>query len=215
VRHVASIAILLALTCLMAAAAAAQTQEFRFHWAPSPALDEQGSALPEAVGYQVWLRRDADDPEQIAVVEGDTIYTLDAEPGVVQRVCVRAYAADGALSEFSDWSDPIYFEVEVRGESAVPPAGSLAGNYPNPFNPETRIRYGIPEGLDGSARASLEVYGIDGRRVRTFEVDRTAGWHEVTWDGTDDRGVVQATGMYVTRLVVGDRVQTAKMTMLK
>ncbi len=51
--------------------------------------------------------------------------------------------------------------------------------------------------------------------TQTMEVERTPGWHEVVWDGTDDGGRVQATGMYVTRLVVGAMVETQKMTMLK
>ena len=85
----------------------------------------------------------------------------------------------------------MYFEGEVRTGDGVPPAGALDGNYPNPFNPETRIRYGIPADIATGTPVRLEIYGIDGRRVRSFTVDRTPGWHEVTWDGTDDRGVVQ------------------------
>jgi hypothetical protein len=51
--------------------------------------------------------------------------------------------------------------------------------------------------------------------VRTFDVDRTPGWHEVIWDGRGDNGQIQSTGMYVTRFVVGDAMSTAKMTMVK
>lgn len=214
-KHAAIIGTMLALSALGTAGALAQDQPVSFHWAPSPAFDGQGNPLSEAVGYQVWLRRDSGTPVQVATVMRDTVYTLQAEAGVVQRIRVCGFDLEGRISPFSEWSDPVYFEDEIRGGDGVPGAGALGGNYPNPFNPETRIRYGIPDDLATGDPVRLEIFGIDGRRVRTFAVDRTAGWHEVTWDGTDDRGVVQSTGLYVTRLVVGARVQTGKMTMLK
>ena len=46
----------------------------------------------------------------------------------------------------------------------------------------------MPDDLGTGDLMSLEIYTVDGRRVRTFEVNRTAGWHEVTWDGRDDNG---------------------------
>ncbi len=214
-RNAAAFVTMLALTALLAAGAAAQTQDIRFHWAPSPSVDQQGNPMPEAVGYQVWLRRDADTPVQVATVMGDTVYTLVAEPGVVQRIRVCGFDSQGRASAYSEWSDPVYFEGEIRGGDGVPAAGALEGNFPNPFNPETRIRYGIPADIATGTPVRLEIYGINGRRVRTFDVDRTPGWHEAVWDGTDDRGVAQSTGLDVTRFVVGTRVETAKMTMLK
>lgn len=217
-RHAAAILTMFALLALLALAAGgalAQTQDVRFHWAPSPAVDDQGEPLPHAVGYQVWLRSDSDQPRLVSTVTGDTVYTLVAEPGVVQRIRVCGFDNLGRMSVFSDWSDPVYFEGEVRSGDGVPSAGALDGNYPNPFNPETRIRYGVPADIATGTPVRLEVYGIDGRRVRAFTVDRTPGWHEVIWDGTDDRGIVQSTGMYVTRFVVGTKAETGKMTMLK
>ena len=207
--------LILMFSFLLAAGASAQTQPVAFHWAPSPATDAQGNPLSQAVGYEVWLSRDAATAEKIATVMGDTVYTLQAEAGVVQRIRVCGFDDQGRTSAMSAWSDPVYFEDVVRSGDGVPGAGALQGNYPNPFNPETRIRYGIPEGLPTGTPVRLEIYAIDGRRVRSFDVDRSAGWHDAVWDGTNDRGVTQATGMYVTRLVVGSTVQTGKMTMLK
>ncbi len=75
--------------------------------------------------------------------------------------------------------------------------------------------YGIPAEISDSDRVRLDIFSLDGRLVRTLDVDRTPGWHEVVWDGTDDRGRNQATGMYVQRLMVGTMVETRKMTMVK
>lgn len=198
---------------LVAQTAVAQDRDFRFHWAPCPLVDDQGNDCPAAVEYQVYLSRDGGFDELVATVLGDTTFTLNAEPGIVHRLRVAGVSADGRRSIKSEWSDPIYFE-ESRG-SSVPLAAGLQQNYPNPFNPETRLVYGIPGDITDGDRVQLDIFSIDGRRVRTMEIDRTPGWHEVVWDGTDDRGTVQGTGLYLTRLVVGTAIETQKMTMLK
>lgn len=206
--------LLLVLAALLAAGSAqAQSRDFLFHWAPSPLVDSEGNIRPEAVEYQVYLSRDGGLDQRVATVVGDTTYILRADPGVLHRIRVAGVDAAGKVSPLSEWSDPIYFE-ETR-DSAVPGAAALQQNYPNPFNPETRVVYGIPTEVALSDRVQLDVFSIDGRLVRSLNVDRTPGWHEVIWDGTDDRGRTQATGLYVTRLVVGTMVETQKMTMVK
>lgn len=194
--------------------ALAQNPEVTFHWAASPELSTQGAPLSPAVEYQVFVTRDGGDPELIATV-ADTIYTLSYEPGVVHRLGVRGVDATGRTSVMSPLSDALYQELEEERGDSAPPAGALGANYPNPFNPETRIVYGVPEGMASGTRMALEIYDLAGRRVRSMEVDETPGWHEVLWNGTDEAGRAAPTGMYVTRFVCGDHVETSKMTMLK
>jgi hypothetical protein len=198
-----------------AGVAAGQTVDYRFHWTPGPTVDEFGMPRAEAVGYEVYVREDADPERRVATVMGDTTWTLAARAGVVHRIRVAAFDDRGRLSEKSEWSEPVYYEDDSRGGTPTPPGAALDGNSPNPFNPTTSIRYGVPEGVTASTRMILEVYSLDGHRVRSFEIDRSPGWHEAIWNGTDDQGRPQATGMYVTRFVVGSDVVTGKMTMLK
>jgi hypothetical protein len=212
-KILAVMAILLGLS-LAAMTAQAQSRDFSFHWSPSPVLDRDGNTRPPAVEYEVYLSRDGGFDEHIATVVGDTTYTLTANPGIIHRIRVTGVDAAGNTSPFSEWSDPIYFEGETR-QTIVPPAAALQQNYPNPFNPETRLVYGIPEDVSDGDPVRLDIFSIDGRLVRTMEVDRTPGWHEAVWDGTDNRGRTQATGLYVQRLVVGAMVETQKMTMVK
>ncbi len=191
----------------------AQNVDYRFHWSPSPVMDGDNQALSLAVSYEVWLKKGNDAEELVSSDRRDTTYTLAVEPGIVHRIRVRGVDVQGRPGDYSEWSDPIFFE-EGRGE-APPLAAKLRGNYPNPFNPETTIRYGVPLDLQDDDVARLDIYDLAGRRIRTFEVERTPGWHEAVWDGTDDRGMVQSTGMYVTCLTVGSVVTTNKMTMIK
>jgi len=199
---------------LLAGRGEAQNVDMTFTWAPSPVIDQTGIPHSAAVIYEVFLQRDGQAAESIATVVADTTFTLAAEPGVVQRICVRGYDDKGRPSKTSEWSEPVYFD-NSRGAQAPPERPELAPCFPNPFNPETHIAYGIPADLDADARLSLEIYSLGGRRVRTFEVDSAPGWHEITWDGTDDRGVVQATGIYFSRFICGQEVETHKMTMIK
>ena len=203
----------LILSAFSAAAAMAATQDVQFHWSPSPVIDDEGIVRPEAVSYEVWLQRD-DALAQLVATVRDTTYKLRADAGVATRVRVRGIDSEGRGSVMSDWSEPFYFEVD--GEAVATPKGpQLKPNYPNPFNPETRIVYSIPEDIKSSDVVRMEIYTVQGYRVRTLPVDRSPGWHEVVWNGKDQRGVVASAGMYVTRFVVGKIVETGKMTMVK
>jgi hypothetical protein len=213
-RNQLQAAALLALGVIMmglAGPAAAEIVAMDFHWQASPVPTAKG--LTPAAFYEVFLLRGADGEALAATVE-DTVWTLEAEAGVMQRICVRAVDALGNPSTFSDWSDPVFFESNDNSQ-LVPPVAVLQPNYPNPFNPETRITYGVPDGVTPGDPMRLEIFTVDGRHVRTFEPARTAGWHQVTWDGTDDTGQTAAAGLYITRFALGSMVKTTKMTMVK
>jgi hypothetical protein len=205
-----------ALLLLGSGVAAAQTQDFMFHWSPSPVIDGDGIVRPEAVYYEVWFQRGTQ-PEVMIGTTPDTLFIVTGEPEVTQRIRVRAVDAEGRTSEKSQWSDPIYFtnEGDNNGFPGLPAGPELQPNYPNPFNPETTIVYAVPMDVDPGMRVRLEIYAVNGQRVRRLDVDSTPGWHEVKWDGRDDAGLVASTGMYITLFAIGDEVVTNKMTMLK
>jgi FlgD Ig-like domain len=97
--------------------------------------------------------------------------------------------------------------------AALPTSFALYPNAPNPFNPETTIRYDVPA---GGARVSIVVYDIAGRRVRTLlDSNAPAGGHSVVWDGRDEHGQGAASGVYFCRMIAGSFVQTRKMVLLK
>jgi len=73
----------------------------------------------------------------------------------------------------------------------------LLQNRPNPFQSITAVRFQVP----GPTHVSLKVYDVSGRTVGTLvDGTRTAGLHEVVWDGKDDGGRNLATGVYFYRL---------------
>ena len=89
---------------------------------------------------------------------------------------------------------------------------ALLGNWPNPFNPRTRISFS----LASSGEAQLELFSIDGRRVRTLAAGhREAGNHDLLWDGLDQRGRPLPSGVYLARLSAAGEQFTRRMTLLK
>ena len=109
------------------------------------------------------------------------------------------------------------FRLALYGEagtSSFPKAFSLSQNVPNPFNPSTTISFTVVEG--SSLQVTLKVYDIRGSLVRTLVNEvRDAGTYNVFWDGTDEKGLQVASGVYMYRMQAGNFVQTRKMVLLK
>lgn len=105
--------------------------------------------------------------------------------------------------------------VAAEDASPTPPGFlRLEPNFPNPFNPVTRIRFRI--GGAATAAVRLEIYDVQGRRRRVLLDETLApGAYERNWSGRDDNGRGLASGLYFARLSVGDRTETRKMTLLK
>jgi hypothetical protein len=98
------------------------------------------------------------------------------------------------------------------GPPAVPAVTLLEQNVPNPFNPQTVIRFAVAR--PGWVR--LVVYDVGGRPVRVLaEGARQASRYEVMWDGRDDSGRGVASGVYMYVLDAPGYSETKKMVLLK
>ena len=96
--------------------------------------------------------------------------------------------------------------------SLLPNQVFLMHNYPNPFNPITTIRYGIPE----ETRVSIQVYNILGQQVaQLVNEPQPAGFYTIAWDGRDTQGRTMASGVYLYRIEVGKVSRVQKMMLLK
>jgi hypothetical protein len=96
--------------------------------------------------------------------------------------------------------------------NALAPSLWLGQNHPNPFNPSTTIRFGLPV----ASAIALRIYDVSGRAVRTLaHGPRAAGDYDLAWDGRDDRGTAVAAGVYFYRLSSGSETLTRKMILVK
>jgi hypothetical protein len=101
------------------------------------------------------------------------------------------------------------YPTAVRGRAgeSIPEAFSLSYNYPNPFNPSTTIRYGLPH----KSQVSLMVYNTLGQLVsQPVSGEQEAGYHEVRFDASG-----LSSGVYFYRLQAGSFVQTRKLLLLR
>ncbi len=117
------------------------------------------------------------------------------------------------------------YKVQIRG---LPDLGQTVGivddikinpysyqlyeNFPNPFNPETQIRFEI------GARENVQIliYDILGRQIRYLVNEQySPGFHVVNWDGTNETGQPVSSGMYIYLLKAGDYMADKKMLFVK
>jgi len=106
--------------------------------------------------------------------------------------------------------------VGVDGQDAysIPrTAAGLLQNHPNPFNPQTTIRFDLP----ATDVVSLTIYDVAGRSVCVL-VDRearVAGSHAMSWAGRGAAGQDMPSGTYFCRLDIGGSTATTRMTLIR
>lgn len=96
--------------------------------------------------------------------------------------------------------------------STLPENYDLAQNSPNPFNPDTYIKYQLPE----DAHVLIKVFNTIGQEIITLvDMNRKAGFYSVYWNGLDQHGNPVGTGIYLYQIRTKKFLCTRKMIMLK
>lgn len=136
----------------------------------------------------------------------DYIY-LDyfAEPNVNYKYLIYQYNIFSYLVYVSDTAK-IYSTTDIKDE-AVPASYSLLPLYPNPFNPETRITFELPEATD----VSIEIYDVLGKKVSDLTEDYyPIGRHYLSWSPKD-----LSSGTYIVVMKTNKFTATNKVMYLK
>lgn len=109
------------------------------------------------------------------------------------------------IGTYTRAEDPIKENVELSSNGVL--EFKLNENYPNPFNPATKISFEIPE----AGHVKLSVFDITGRLIKTIVNEfRNAGTYESTFDGSN-----LSSGFYFYKLESGNSVETRRMILLK
>ena len=125
-----------------------------------------------------------------------------------------ADSVDYTAAFFNSMDDCIEacFPASTNEINQLPHAFYLYNNYPNPFNPVTTLRYGLPE----NGLVNITIYDMLGREVKTL-INQTqdAGYKSVIWDATNDYGKTVSAGIYLYQIQAGEYISTKKMVLLK
>lgn len=114
------------------------------------------------------------------------------------------------------WAKRMTFNIalasSIDDDTQKPLRFALQGNYPNPFNPATRIAFSLAARSD----VELAVYNSAGQKIKTLiRNPMNAGEHHVTWDGRNEKGEAVASGLYFYRIRAGAFVATRKMVLIR
>ena len=89
---------------------------------------------------------------------------------------------------------------------------ALLGNYPNPFNPVTTLRFD----LDYTSKVNLTVYNILGNEIITLQNgELQAGRHAIQWNASNAYGQKVPSGLYLYKVTSDSRILTGKMLLMK
>ncbi|MFH1050144.1 MAG: FlgD immunoglobulin-like domain containing protein [bacterium] len=126
-------------------------------------------------------------------------------PNTTYQYKLRQVDLDGTQS-CDDFSNIVTLTYTEKGSISLMP------NSPNPFIEATTLNFSIPE----NANVSLEILDVYGNVVNTLANESlSAGPHSKIWDADDSNGNKVASGTYIYRLTVGDKVLTGKMSLVK
>jgi hypothetical protein len=109
---------------------------------------------------------------------------------------------------------PVTLTISSVGidNDTLPSNTNLNGNYPNPFNPNTLIKYQISE----ENKVELNIYNIKGQLVKTLiNQVQSAGKYEAIWNGTNENNQLVTSGVYLYLLKTGNQTYTKKMLLMK
>ena len=136
-------------------------------------------------------------------------YGLAVEPVFSSGSSKQAPLEIGSLESW-DGRPPLSGSTsEQRKET---PKTALLSPRPNPFNPQTEIRYSMA----AAGRVKMVIYDVRGRLVRTLVSEhQSAGLHSALWMGRDDRGSRVASGAYFLRMTFGERVLNQRLMLVK
>jgi uncharacterized lipoprotein YddW (UPF0748 family) len=179
-------------------------------WAIPPAAIDGGVAEQYVVYRSTSLPIAVEDPRNIVSIQTGASYREVSKPLAGVTYFYGVTALDHMQNE-SRLSNIMGLNaggiVGVDDRPAIARNFSLYQNYPNPFNPTTVISFQLAL----EQHITLRVYDILGREVRVL-VDGmlSAGNHSVQFDGSGF-----ASGVYVYRIVAGERVESRKMQLIK
>ena len=102
--------------------------------------------------------------------------------------------------------------VELDETAPIASKFELMGNYPNPFNPETKIKFST----ERDSNVEVTIYSLLGEKINTIQNGQlSAGTYNISWIGQDQSGNKVPSGVYFYEVRSDNRPAKGKMLLLK
>jgi len=188
-------------------------------------IDTSGIQILLDGDFEVVIGTDFNDEITVSPLP-DTVLFIDGNGGTNVlnfQAEVPGSVDDGSTITTPGYADVSYANIETVNLSIVtgteetvnkslPVSYSLSNNYPNPFNPSTKIKYQIPSNVNGeTANVELIVFDILGREVAALVNEKQKpGYYEIEFNASH-----LTSGIYFYRIHAGKFVETKKMLLLR
>ncbi len=168
-----------------------------------------------------WLQLFSDFPDRF-VVGSDEFFgipgpTPDRPPSTAATWNLIAQLPDSLVRKIGNENAERLYGVKTttsvnQGQENIPSDFVLHQNFPNPFNPETRIVYNLPK----PGHVKLTVYNVVGKKIVTLVNDQQpTGRHTSAWNGKDEDGNPIASGLYFYIIHTHGFQQARKLTLMQ
>jgi hypothetical protein len=162
------------------------------------------------INYEVYKQKASGTFVKISNPSENSYYDTDVQDSHYRYYIVAAYS--NGKSEKSNVADLDYSTTANNDINNQELVNSLKGNYPNPFNPETTIKFSTAK----DSKVSLKIYNIKGQLVKTLVNENlNAGTHQIVWKGKNNNNKSVSSGVYLYRLKSNKYVSVKKAILLK
>lgn len=170
-------------------------------------LDWKDNSKSES-GFTIEKKIDNGSFGKLIDIAANSIIYSDVQVNVGQHLTYRVQAFNSIItSSYSNTAEIVITGVET--ENSIPTEYSLKQNFPNPFNPETVIKYDLPKG----GYVSLKIYDILGCEILTLvNAYQDAGSYELKCSANQ---LSTVSGLYLYKLTANGYSSVKKMLLLK
>jgi len=125
---------------------------------------------------------------------------------------LESIALDGTNEFYGPLTVTIGDPTQEPLPPVVPMVTKLYNAFPNPFNPNTNIRYSLKE----AGKVKIEIYNMKGQKIKSYNQEHSSpGYYQISWDGRDENGRNVASGIYLYRLTTANYTSAKKMVLAK
>ncbi len=151
--------------------------------------------------------------EQLGTQRSYAYLDTEVSSGITYWYWLEGVSLSGTSQLFGPVSVLVNGTPDDPETPELPPvATTLLPAFPNPFNPNTNIRYYLKD----ASGVKIDIYNTKGQLVRSFTNNHVnPGFYQIGWDGKDLNGNLCSSGIYMYRMNAGKYSSSRRMVLAK